>query len=118
MRFTIDNEDEQLDTSKNPVWLQLGSSHFKGLEAIELLIWEVFRGVRLERSRMSPQARVARMSDEALAAEIDRLFPAVVAGLMQGSEVEQAFCRTIIDKRAAELTLLEQQQLIALIQSR
>jgi hypothetical protein len=58
------------------------------------------------------------MSDEALAAEIDRLFPAVVAGLMQGSEAEQAFGRTIKARRAADLTLLEQQQLIALIQSR
>ncbi len=48
------------------------------------------RLAKLERGRMSPQARVARMSDEALAAEIDRLFPAVVAGLMQGSDAEQA----------------------------
>jgi hypothetical protein len=31
------------------------------------------RLAKLERGRMSPQARVARMSDEALAAEIDRL---------------------------------------------
>jgi hypothetical protein len=76
------------------------------------------RLAKLERGRMSPQARVARMSDEALAAEIDRLFPAVVAGLMQGSEAEQAFGRTIKARRAADLTLLEQQQLIALIQSR
>ena len=76
------------------------------------------RLVKLEKGRMSAQARVARLSDEALAAEIDRLFPAVVAGLMQGSEAEQAFGRTIKARRAADLTLLEQQQLIALIQSR
>ncbi|HEV2604110.1 MAG TPA: hypothetical protein VGU24_10665 [Microvirga sp.] len=76
------------------------------------------RLAKLERGRMSPQARYARMSDEALAAEIDRLFPAVVADLMQGSEAEQAFGRTIKARRAADLTLLEQQQLIALIQSR
>ncbi len=37
---------------------------------------------------------------------------------MQGSEAEQAFGRTIQGKRAAELTPSEQQQLIALIQSR
>ncbi len=48
------------------------------------------RLAKLERGRMSPQERVARMSDEALAAEIDRLFPAVVAGLMRGSDAEQA----------------------------
>ena len=76
------------------------------------------RLAKLERGRMSPQARVARMSDEALAAEIEQLFPAVVAGLMQGSEAEQALGRTIKARRAADLTLLEQQQLIALIQSR
>jgi hypothetical protein len=35
------------------------------------------RLVKLEKGRMSPQARVARMSDEALAAEIERLFPPV-----------------------------------------
>ncbi len=81
----------------------------RGLEA---------RLVKLERGRMSPQARLSRMSDEALAAEIDRLHAGVLAGLMQGSEVEQAFGRTIIDKRAAELTLLEKRQLIALIQGR
>ena len=76
------------------------------------------RLVKLERGRMSPQARVARMSDEALAAEIDRLHAGVLASLMQGSEAEQAFGRTIKARRAADLTLLEQQQLIALIQSR
>ncbi len=76
------------------------------------------RLAKLERGRMSPQARVARMSDEALAAEIERLFPAVVASLMQGSDAEQAFGRTIQRKRSADLTVQEQQQLIALIQSR
>ena len=76
------------------------------------------RLAKLERGRMSPQARYARMSDEALAAEIDRLHASVLAGLMQGSEAEQAFGRTIKGRRAADLTLLEQQQLIALIQSR
>ncbi len=76
------------------------------------------RLTRLERGRMSPQARVARMSDEALAAEIDRLFPAVVAGLMQGSDAEQAFGRTIQGKRAAELTPHEQHQLLVLLQGR
>ncbi len=76
------------------------------------------RLAKLERGRMSPQARIARKSDEALAAEIDRLFPAVVAGLMQGNEAEQAFCHTIAGKRSADLTAQEQQQLIALIQSR
>ncbi len=48
------------------------------------------RLVKLEKGRMSPQARVARMSDEALAAEIDRLHAPVLAGLLQGSEVERA----------------------------
>ena len=76
------------------------------------------RLAKLERGRMSPQARVARMSDEALAAEIDRLFPAVVAGLMQGSEAEQAFGRTIVGRRTADLTAQEQHQLLALLQGR
>ncbi len=69
-------------------------------------------------ARMSPQARVARMSDEALAAEIDRLHVPVLAGLMQGSEAEQAFCRTITGKGAAELTPHEQHQLLAFLQGR
>jgi hypothetical protein len=67
---------------------------------------------------MSPQARVARMSDEALAAEIDRPHTSVLADLMQGSEVEQAFGRTIQGKSPAELTPSEQQQLLALLQER
>ena len=76
------------------------------------------RLAKLERGRMSPQARVARMSDEALAAEIDRLFPSVVAGLMRGSDAEQAFGRTIVGKRPADLTAQEQHQLLALLQGR
>ncbi len=76
------------------------------------------RLAKLERGKMSPQARVARMSDEALAAEIDPLHDSVLAGLMQGSDAEQAFGRTIQGRRAADLTPHEQQQLIALIQSR
>ncbi len=76
------------------------------------------RLAKLERGRMSPQARIARKSDEALAAEIDRLHAPVLAGLMRGSEAEQAFGRAIQGKRSADLTVQEQQQLIALIQSR
>ena len=76
------------------------------------------RLAKLERGRMSPQARVARMSDEALAAEIHRLHAPVLAGLLQGSEVEQAFCRTITGKRVADLTAQEQHQLLALLQGR
>jgi ribosomal protein L16 Arg81 hydroxylase len=76
------------------------------------------RLVKLEQGRMSPQARYARMSDEALAAEIDRLHAPVLAGLMQGSEVERAFGRTIQGKRAAELTPSEQHQLLAILQGR
>ncbi len=76
------------------------------------------RLAKLEKGRMSPQARVARMSDQALAAEIDRLHESALAGLMQGSEAEQAFGRTIQGKRAAELTPSEQQQLFALLQRR
>ncbi len=76
------------------------------------------RLVKLERGRMSPQARVARMSDAELAAEIDRLHAGVLADLMQGSDEEQAFGRTITGRRAAELTRLEQQQLLALLQGR
>ncbi len=74
------------------------------------------RLAKLERGRMSPQARVARMSDEALAAEIERLFPAVAASLMQGSDAEQAFGRSIEGKTSAQLTAYEQQQLLALLQ--
>ena len=76
------------------------------------------RLAKLEKGRMSPQARYARMSDEALAAEIDRLHTSVLADLMQGSEVEQAFGRTIQGKRAAELTPSEQHQLLAILQGR
>ncbi len=81
----------------------------RGLEA---------RLAKLERGSLSPQARYARMSDEALAAEVERLFPAVVAGLMQGSDAEQAFCRRITGKRSADLTAQEQHQLLALLQGR
>ena len=75
------------------------------------------RLAKLERGRMSSQARVARMSDEALAAGIDRLHAPVLSGLMRGSEAEQAFGRTIQGKRAAELTPSEQQLLLALLQA-
>ncbi len=76
------------------------------------------RLAKLERGRMSPQARLARMSDEALAAEIDRLHTCVLASLMQGSEAQQAFCRTIVGRRPADLTAQEQHQLLAFLQGR
>ncbi len=76
------------------------------------------RLAKLEKGRMSPQARVARMSDEALAAEIERLHAGVLAGLMQGSDAEQAIGRTIVGRRPADLTAQEQHQLLALLQGR
>lgn len=76
------------------------------------------RLAKLERGRMSPQARYARMSDAALAAEIDRLHTCVLASLMQGNEAEQAFCRTITGKRSANLTAQEQHQLLTFLQER
>jgi hypothetical protein len=81
----------------------------RGLEA---------RLAKLEKGRMSPQARLSRMSDEALAAEIDRLHAPVLSGLMQGSEAEQAFCRTITGKRSADLTAQEQHRILAFRQER
>src|SRR4051812_42247876 len=37
----------ELDTSKNPLWPQIGSNQIKGLAPAETAIWEVFRGVQL-----------------------------------------------------------------------
>jgi hypothetical protein len=65
---------------------------------------------------MSPQARVARMSDEALAAEIDRLLPDVLASLLQGSEAEQTFAQAVSGKTHADLIPHQQHQLLAFIQ--
>ncbi len=75
------------------------------------------RLAKLERGRMSPQARVTRMSDEALAAEIDRLFPAMVAGLLKGSAEQQAFALTLQGRTSRELTLCEQHQILAVLQA-
>jgi hypothetical protein len=51
------------------------------------------------------------------AAEIEQLFPAVVAGLMQGSDAEQAFALTLQGRTSRELTLCEQHQILAVLQA-
>jgi hypothetical protein len=80
----------------------------RGLEA---------RLVKLEKGRMSPQARVARMSDEALAAECEVYLPHFVAHLLKGSAEQQAFALTLQGRRSRELTPCEQHQILAILQA-
>ena len=74
---------------------------------------------KLESRTMSWQARLARMSDEELNAEKDKLLPGFVAGLETSSdEFEREFARTLKGRRSVDLTDYQNYRVLQIAQGR